>query len=162
MPITSHVGPDGSYTVLHERTALELIHRVPLLRIEEAGTEVSVIVHFLTNPPFDAPPKCMELMFSVLVDDGEKLTHLDDGRETKPFLDFRNRDIALRVICLETIRMLGVLEPDAVTMATMTPNLPEKALRKYDAISAAVGAAGYRGGRGDSFGGDQIWMFQKL
>ena len=153
---------DGSYSVLPHRNSLELIHRIPFGRASDLECEVSVLIHISTNPPFDGPEKCMELKFSILVDLQGKLNHIDDGHETKKLLQDADRELVLRVICMETINMLQMLKPDTLVMSTMTSDLPEKALRKYEVISAAIRDAGYRGGRGDRFNGDQIWMFEKL
>lgn len=153
---------DDGYSVLPHRNGLELIHRVPFGKLNDPAAEVSVVIHISMNPPFDGPERCMELKFSILVNLDGTLRHIDDGRETKAFLAEAERELALRVICIETIKMLSILSPDSLVMSTMTSDLPEKALRKYDVISRAIRAAGYQGGRGDRFNGDQIWMFEKI
>lgn len=162
MALTNYFGVTDSYSRLLTRNHYELLHRIPFGRDDSQGNEVSILVHIMTNPPFDGPQNCVELMFSVLVESEGVLTHIDDGGLTKGLLDEGNRQLALRVICMETINMLKELRPDVVTMSTLTLGLPEKALRKYEVVSGAIRAAGYRGGRGNSFNQDQIWMFEKL
>lgn len=162
MALRTYFDLSDSYYTLRRRTTWELLHRVPFGEDPTTGQIVSILVHMTTNPPFDGPENCMELMFSVLVDTAGELTNIDDGIQTKDLIGDDQRNLALRVICLETIEILKIAKPDVVTMATIVQRLPEKALRKYDVIGAAVCAAGYRGGRGNSFEHDNIWMFEKL
>ncbi|HRK42251.1 MAG TPA: hypothetical protein PLH11_04345 [Gemmobacter sp.] len=161
MAFKNYFGVEDSYPVLKWETPSELIHRIPFGQDEVSRREVSILVHLMTNPPFEGPVSYLELLFSVLVEENGEFTHIDDGLRTKELLDAGNRQLALRVICMETNSMVKHRNPDVLTMSTLTPGLPEKALHKYEVVSRAICAAGYRGGRGNSFKEDQIWMFEK-
>jgi hypothetical protein len=60
-------------------------------------------------------------------------------------------------------RIVGHVHPYSVTMETFYPNLPDKALRKYQAISAAIEECGYKVADAfrDGTNGTNYWFYTR-
>jgi hypothetical protein len=140
---------------------LEAILRVAVGRDDAAQTQYSAQVSLITLEPFYGDMLNMELQFDIVASHPGGTMYIGDGSVTKAFLVGKDRSDALEVICSSAHFLLQHRNPDAVSFSTLQPNLPKKALRKYEAVSRAVRAAGYVGGHADGFEGHTIWMFTR-
>jgi hypothetical protein len=59
------------------------------------------------------------------------------------------------------LAMPAMLEVETLYMMTVTPNLPPKALRKYEVICDAIRVMGFQAGRGNAFHGTEIWLMKR-
>ena len=162
MNFVSHLTLGKPYEVNVTYGSTEWIHSVMLGHNAEDGIQVKAVISAHRDPPYETPPNMVELIFmiSFTKPDGTIWTEFD-GLNTKKYLSGEERTTALRVICIETNKVIRLCNPDYVGISTATQNLPGKALTKYRPVCAAVQRAGYRGGNFDSYNGHHAWLFEK-
>ena len=130
--------------------------------------ETDAVYTALVGLPIYHPylPDGRDIHFSIIelcYEDGRELAYeLKDGLETKPFLTDDDRRFALDCICAAVRVLVDRHQPDPVVMMTITPDLPNKALRKYQRICDALRDVGYDGRRDSSFHGTQIWIMTRI
>jgi len=127
---------------------------------DDASGAVYSAVTALCVVPWE-PASHMELQFGIVECVNEDEEWHNDGLQTKRFLSGKDREFAFGLLCIATKNLVEKVMPDHITMMTVTPNLPNKALAKYDKLCHVVRALGYEGGRGDPYSGTNIWMLKK-
>ncbi|WP_155976121.1 hypothetical protein [Novispirillum itersonii] len=138
----------------------EFIVRIPVAVDEETKAVLSVFVCLSPEPGF--APDGYELVFNLVESGGDDDDrYFSDGRETRRLIsDPVQRAMILRVICEAVSMVLSKAQPRRITMMTMQPNLPDKALTKYDCLAMVMTSKGYIGGRCDPYQGLRIWIFE--
>lgn len=139
----------------------EHITRIMIGSDDETGSVFSVVVVLTSQPHL--PKNTMELMFGIVESspEAEHEAWINDGAQTKRFLKGDHRKSVLQCICTMAFEMAKELQPDIITFVTAEAYLPPKALTKYGIICKALRDAGYRGGKGDSYHGSEIWMLTR-
>jgi hypothetical protein len=139
----------------------EYIARILIGSDDESGAVFSAVVVLTSNPTL--PAGTLELMFGIVETshdvDGE--IWISDGAETQGFLKGADRKAVLDCICTMALELAKVAQPDVITFVTAVSYLPDKALTKYGIICKALRDAGYRGGKGDTYLGSEIWMLTR-
>jgi len=109
------------------------------------------------------PDNHKEITFDVVeyIPAGDETNVCNDGQQTKRFLVGDHRKDALSCICSSVVELVKHHNPDVISMMTCMPDLPRKALTKYEDVCMALRAVGYRGGRADPYLGTEIWMLTK-
>lgn len=104
-----------------------------------------------------------EISFDViesLPDEGDNWCN--DGLQTKRFLIGEHRNTALSCICAVLQEVVLRSGAEELFMMTVTPNLPDKALAKYERVCDAMRAIGFRAGRDSPYHGTQIWIMARI
>ena len=151
---------DDVVPLIELRNEQELLARVRIGRDDETGAIYSVFVA-LTVPAIE--PSAREVSFDVIeaLPDGEE-NWCTDGLQTRRFLVGEHRKIALACICSVLQTLLKAIDVDRLFMMTITPDLPAKALQKYDIVCGAVNDVGFQGGRDSPFHGTHVWLMERL
>lgn len=106
-----------------------------------------------------------EIHFNVIeafFEDGKELENwCKDGLHTRRFLPADYRQIVRSCICTCVQALLERRQPEIVAMYTVTPNLPEKALQKYEEVCKAGRACGYEAGRDSPYLGTNMWLMRR-
>lgn len=160
MPFILDICDDEPFEIRVHKNELEILATVPIGHDPENGHLYSAHVGLIRLEPFEGPNKS-EVMFDIIETSDDGSPFIDNGFETQGFLVGTDRTAVLEVICGVTANIVSQRQPDAIVMTTSQPNLPEKALIKYEYVSEAIRSAGYEGGEGNSFTGQRIWMFVK-
>ena len=134
---------------------------IQLGRDVDAGFIYKVLVAVIDRQGF---PGHAELMFSVILVDLNADTEEDisDGLATRNFLTGDDRRYCLSLICGLVEHLVRDATSPVLVMNTVTPNLPTKALQKYEEVAAAITRAGYRGGQVDPYHGSRQWLFERV
>jgi len=76
--------------------------------------------------------------------------------------DYARSQVAA-ALCNAIARIIRHVRPHSVTMETFYPNLPDKALRKYQAISAVIEGCGYKVADAfrDGTNGTNYWLYSR-
>lgn len=143
------------------RNNREFIARLMIGADEETGVVFSAVVVLTSQPNLSAGQ--MELMFGIVEAalDGSTSTWINDGAQTRAFLKGESRKRVLDSICIMAQAVAEAAQPSVISFVTAVPDLPGKALTKYGHICKALRGAGYRGGKGDSYHGSEIWMLTR-
>ena len=141
----------------------ESIARICIGHDDETGNVYSVFVALVKSTTV---PGRSEIFFNVIEacahDDEAEDDWLSDGSQTLRFLKGDHRKVVLSCICMAVQRLVDRSRPEVVYMMTVTPNLPEKALRKYDIICSAMRDVGYETGRDSPYHGSAIWLANRI
>lgn len=117
------------------------------------------------SPPAGAASGEFELVFSVIQYDHEEECsyQLSDGLETRYHIPSKeHRAACLWAVCESVRALIDQHSPQIVSMMTMKPDLPEKALRKYYAVANVFSEAGFTVGQPDSYHGRRIWLMERV
>lgn len=158
---TVHPGSDIPIVVLKGND--EFIARVPVGYEDATGAVYSAFVAFSPLIGYADIPG-YECIYSVIEASHDQSHTRDcwDGTETLPLIPDRDdRTIVLNVICLAIDRLIDEANAPIVSMTTHTPNLPSKALRKFNRICTVFREKGYHAGKADSYHGRHIWMMHR-
>jgi hypothetical protein len=119
---------------------------------------------FVALAPLPGCPRNeMELVFHVTRDTGGDVKAFYDGAATQAFIPASSDRDKILMLLLEMVRAsINVIQPKKVILNTHSPELPEKALRKYDLIAKMLMQCGYMAGRGDAYHGRKQWMMELL
>lgn len=140
----------------------ELLGRVCIGFDDETGSIYSIwaaVRKAVTNP------FAHEIHFNVVeatTEDGneDEIFH-NDGMQTHRFLSKEHRKVVLSCLCTVLQVLVQKAEPEVVFMMTVTPHLPGKALRKYEAICNAMREIGYDARKDSPFHGTQTWIMER-
>ncbi len=117
------------------------------------------------SPPAGAAPGEFEIVFCIIqYDHDEECSYqLWDGQQTRNhFPDGEHRAACLWGV-LECAKILiDQHSPQIVSMHAYTPDLPSKALRKYNAVASVFSEAGFTVGQPDPFHGRQMWLMERV
>jgi hypothetical protein len=160
MPFNLDICDDEPFEIRIHKNEFEILATVPIGHNPESGHLYSVHVSLIRLEPFEGFNNS-ELMFDIVEKNNDGSLFFNNGLETQDFLVGPDRTAALEVICEVTASIVSQQQPDAIVMTTFQTNLPDKALNKYRCVSRAIVSAGYKGGEGNSFDGQRIWMFVK-
>tara|TARA_R100000365_G_C2727788_1_gene58683 strand:- start:331 stop:798 length:468 start_codon:yes stop_codon:yes gene_type:complete len=75
--------------------------------------------------------------------------------------DASHRAAILSAVCQAIEVLIDEARPNVVTMVTHTPNLPAKALTKYQRVLETVARKGYRVGKTDVWNGCHTWIMER-
>lgn len=141
----------------------EFIRRAPIGFDVDTGATYSVFVAFALIPgQADIPG--YELIFHLIESqfNEEHIRPIWDGLESKAiFPNPADRRAILAIICMLVRDLIDAAGPGVVSMTTHSPNLPSKALEKYEQIAMVFVVKGYKAGQADPWNGQRIWMMQK-
>lgn len=135
----------------------ERIARIAIGWDDETMVVYSAVVT-LCRIPWE-PEDHYELQFDIVEATATETIWHNDGLHTQRFLKEDARLLAIDCLCAATRALATKYKPSAITMVTVTPYLPKKALAKYTHLCNALRDCGYEGGRGNSYNGSEIWMF---
>lgn len=105
-----------------------------------------------------------ELVFSIERFSGEgfEQARYFDGMKTQYFLNApQDRKLVLNAVLHSVSALVDKASPRLVTMTTYEPDLPEKALKKYWAISLWFEELGFNVGKFDPYHGNLAWVMEK-
>lgn len=106
----------------------------------------------------------LELVFSV-IEISEDQTHsreIWDGLEVRKKIgEAEHRAEIMSALEAAIQHLIDLAQPKLVHMCTRTPNLPQKALAKFNRICTVFRSNGYKAGKGDPYHGRHIWMMTK-
>lgn len=139
----------------------EFITRIMIGSDDETGAVFSAVAVLTSQPHL--PEGQMELIFGIveaLPNVGQEVW-ISNGAETQGFLKGDSRKAVLNCICAMALELAKLAQPPVITFVTAVPYLPKKALTKYGYICKALREAGYRGGKGNSYLGSEIWMLTR-
>ena len=158
--VPTYTAEDDLLSFINLRNEHELIARVCLGCDDETGAIYSVFVALTVD---FTNPKGREISFDVIESlPDEEDNWCSDGLQTKRFLTGEHRKAALSCICSVVQTMVEQDDDiESLYMMTVETDLPPKALAKYDAISQAVGAMGFKAGRDSPFHGTHIWLMAR-
>lgn len=117
------------------------------------------------SPPAGAAEGEYELVFCVIQYDHEEECSYQiwDGLGTKGhFPDPEHRAACLWGACQAARYLIDQHSPQIVSMMTHSPDLPEKALRKYFAVASVFSEAGFTVGQSDPYYGRRIWLMERV
>lgn len=137
----------------------EQIARLCIGHDDETGAIYSVFVALNARPGSLVD---REISFDVVeAYPGDDENWCNDGLQTKRFLVGEHRKTALSCICSLVQALAMRSDAGVFYMMTVTPDLPQKALKKYEEICKAMRAVGFKAGRDSPFRGTQIWIMER-
>lgn len=134
----------------------EYVAIAPIGFDDDKGTTYSILVALSPLPGSDT----VELIFAVNEADpeGGEPHSWYDGLATRPIIGDRAiRAVVMRLICGCISDLIDIAMPESLSMMTHTPDLPSKALRKYDEIVNVVVSKGYEPGPIEKWHGRLTW-----
>lgn len=141
----------------------EFIVRIPVGFDDDTGAVYSAFVAFSPLAGHADIPG-YECVFSVIEasHDQEHVRNCWDGLETQPLIPKpEDRTMVLNAICMAISVLIDEANAGIVSMTTHSPDLPKKALRKFNRICTVFSDKGYEAGKSDSYHGRHIWMMQR-
>lgn len=118
------------------------------------------------SPPAGAVVGEFELVFCLIDTDektGEELGRIWDGLHARRILtEHTHRALVLSAILATVHFLIDQISPVRVHMITHSPDLPDKALRKFNRIATLFGQNGYRSGQCDRYHGQRLWIMEKV
>lgn len=103
-----------------------------------------------------------EFVFNIVRATHAESDYFMDGSETRStIVDPVHRAYIMNTVCSATNALLDEVRPQEVEMMTYTPNLPERALLKYNRIRRVLDENGYPLETVVNVHGRYIWVFRK-
>ncbi|WP_146173366.1 hypothetical protein [Sphingomonas faeni] len=157
------VSPGGPVPIVILRGNEEFLARVPVGFDDDTGAVYSVFAALSPLIGYADVPG-YECVFSIIEASHDEAHMRDcwDGLETEPLIpDSEHRGHILNLICMVVGRLVDAAQPGIVSMTTHSPNLPEKALLKFNQICTVFHEKGYTVWLSDSYHGRYVWMMER-
>ena len=141
----------------------DAVAQIPLGFDADLARNYSLMVTF--SPAVGDGPGEFELVFFIIEFDemgGNVLQEISDGRAMRAVTQDRQHLDMIGIALLTAVdALITKISPRRIHMSTMTPHLPNKALRKFNMIATLFSQKGYRSGKGNAYHGRHIWMIEK-
>jgi hypothetical protein len=156
------VDADGMIELTTLSVGSDRIVRVGIGFDDETEVTYSAVVAFSPIPGYG--DGCYELTFALVESSGPDtdICWNYDGLATKGKIPApADRKLVLAAVLIAVQALIDDVNPAVVEMVTHTPDLPQKALGKFNRIAALFGDRGYMAGKADEWHGRHIWMMKR-
>lgn len=155
---------DGELAFQFSEIGSDFVVQIPIGFDQDDERVFSLFVAL--SPPVGAIEGEFELIFCLIDTDersGEEIGRIWDGLHTRRVVaEPEHRTLILDAAFVAIVFLIEQISPSIVHMVTHTPDLPEKALLKFNRIATLFSQNGYRSGQCDRYHGQRIWIMHRM